>query len=96
MQSLTGTFRVRRLSGLLPPIGVTKRIEESTGVTCLFNVPVGKFRVIGRRLVYSWWPIIDDIDGEDGRGLLGRGRLWGVLTFCRFRLERIARSGRPP
>jgi hypothetical protein len=90
MGAFTGTFRVRRLSGLLPPFGVTKRIAGATGVTYLFGLPVGKFRVIGRRFVYTWWPIIDEIDdGDDRQGYRGRGRLFGILTFCRFRLERV-------
>ena len=89
MRPLVGLFRVRRVSGWLPPFGVTKRIDGARGVTCLFGLPVGRFRVIGRRFVYRWWPIIDEIDGEDERGVLGRGRLFGLLTFCRFRLERV-------
>jgi hypothetical protein len=91
MLRLVGEFRVRRVSGLLPPVGVTKRIRGSTGVTCLFGVPVGRFRVDGRRFVYTFWPVVDQLDGEDGHGAgyLGRGRLFGVLTFCRFRLEPI-------
>jgi len=89
MRPLVGLFRVRRVSGWLPPFGVTKRIDGARGVTCLFGLPVGRFRVIGRRFVYRWWPIIDEIDGEDERGVLGRGRLFGFLTFCRFRLERV-------
>jgi hypothetical protein len=88
VRSLDGKFRVRRVSGWLPPFGVTKRIDGSRGMTYLFGIPVGAFRVLGRRFVYRWWPIVDEIDGEDDRGILGRGRLFGVLTFCRFRLER--------
>ena len=89
MIALIGVFRVRRVSGLLPPFGVTKRIHGSKGVTYLFGLPIGAFRVIGRRFVYRWWPIVDEIDGEDGRGWLGRGRLFGLLTFCHFRLEPV-------
>lgn len=89
MPPLRGTFRVRRISGLLPPFGVSKRIEGSKGVTYLFGIPFGKFRVVGRRFVYTWWPIVDEIDGEDERGPLGRGRIFGLLTFCRFRLEPV-------
>jgi hypothetical protein len=89
MQTLTGRFRVRRISGLLPPFGVTKRIEGAKGVTYLFGLPVGRFRVIGQRFVYKWWPIVDEIDGDDRHGYWGRGRLFGVLTFCRFRLDPI-------
>jgi hypothetical protein len=89
MRGLVGRFRVRRLSGLLPPFGVTKRIDGSRGMTYLFGLPVGAFRVLGRRFVYKWWPIVDELDSEDGRGWLGRGRLFGLLTFCRFRLEQV-------
>jgi hypothetical protein len=66
---------------------VTKRIDGSRGMTYLFGLPVGAFRVIGRRFVYKWWPIVDELDGEDADGWLGRGRLFGLVTFCRFRLE---------
>jgi hypothetical protein len=89
MAPLTGKFRVRRVSGWLPPIGVTKRIDGADGVTYFFGLPIGRFRVVGRRFVYRRWPIVDELDGEDDRGILGRGRLFGMLTFCRFRLERI-------
>src|SRR3954463_14638599 len=65
MRPPAGRFRVRRVSGLLPPFGVTKRIDGSRGMTYLFGVPVGAFRVIGRRFVYKWWPIVDELDGED-------------------------------
>lgn len=86
---LAGTFRVRRISGLLPPFGVTKRIDGLNGVTLFFGLPVGRFRVIGRRFVYRRWPIVDELDGADARGTLGRGRLFGFLTFCHFRLEPV-------
>jgi hypothetical protein len=89
MAPLTGKFRVRRVSGLLPPVGVTKRIDGVDGMTYFFGLPIGRFRVRGRRFVYRRWPIVDEIDGEDTRGILGRGRLFGLLTFCRFRLERV-------
>jgi hypothetical protein len=91
MASLGGRFRVRRVSGLLPPFGVTKRIDGRHGCTYLFGWAVGRFVVVGRRFVYRWWPIVDEIDPPDGRDgtFLGRGRLFGFLTFCRFRMERI-------
>jgi hypothetical protein len=96
MESLQGQFRVRRVSGLLPPFGVTKRIEGAQGCTYLFGVPIGRFRVQGRRFVYRWWPIVDEIERgptnttrPGGGPWPGRGRLFGFLTFCRFLLERI-------
>jgi hypothetical protein len=94
MGSFEGDFYVRRVSGILPPFGVTKRIAGGQGCTYLFRIPVGRFRVVGRRFVYRWWPIVDEIDrgaitlaGDGDRTILGRGRLFGFLTFCRFRLE---------
>lgn len=94
MGSFDGDFYVRRVSGLLPPFGVTKRIANDQGRTYLFRLPVGRFRVIGRRFVYRWWPIVDEMDrgaltlaGDGDRTMSGRGRLFGFITFCRFRLE---------
>jgi hypothetical protein len=89
MRSPSGAFRVRRVSGLLPPFGVTKRIDGSKGTTYLFGLAFGSFRVLGRRFVYKWWPIVDELDSEDADGWLGRARLFGIWTFCHFRLERI-------
>jgi hypothetical protein len=87
--TLTGRFKVRRLSGFLPPFGVTKRIDERRGCTYLFGLPFGWFRVVGRRLIYDAWPIIDELDPPRPDGTVtGRGRLFGLVTFCRFRLER--------
>jgi hypothetical protein len=86
---LSGHFRVRRVSGLLPPFGVTKRIDGLRGCTYLFGLPLGRFVVVGRRFVYRWWPIVDEIDGTERGAPVGRGRLFGVWTFCHFRLERI-------
>jgi hypothetical protein len=90
MGSLTGHFRVKRLSGLLPPFGVSKRIDGRTGYTSLFGLPVARFRVVGHRLVYRRWPIVDELR-PDGNAFVGRGRLFGIVTFCRFRLERVGR-----
>jgi hypothetical protein len=94
---LVGRFRVRRLSGLLPP-GVSKRIDGASGCTYLFGVPLGRFDVVGRRFVYRRWPVVDELDepddtttGSPWAGVTGAGRLFGRLTFCRFRLERVAR-----
>lgn len=84
-----GRYRVRRVSGLLPPFGVTKRIEEGAGCTYLFGLAVGRFVIVGRRFVYRWWPIVDELEpatrARNGE-IEGRGRLFGFLTFCRFRL----------
>jgi hypothetical protein len=87
---LEGHWRVRRISGLLPP-GVTKQIGSTTGRTLLFGIPIGSFRIAGHRLIYRLWPIVDEVEaGPDGL-FVGRGRLFG-WPFCRFRLERLARG----
>jgi hypothetical protein len=88
MDALSGHYRVKRVSGLLPPFGVTKRIEGRQGCTYLFGLPVGRFTVAGRRFIYRRWPIVDEVAPEEGRWM-GRGRLWGALTFCRFWLQPI-------
>jgi hypothetical protein len=90
----SGHFRVRRISGLLPPFGVTKRIDGRQGCTYLFGVAVGRFAVVGRRFIYRRWPIVDEVE-PDGDRFVGRGRLFGVFTFCRFRLEPIQGGPRP-
>jgi hypothetical protein len=82
-----GHWRVRRVSGLLPP-GVTKRITASVGQTLLFGVLFGTFDVLGDRFVYRFWPIVDVVTAADGDVFVGRGTLLGV-QFCRFRLERL-------
>jgi hypothetical protein len=82
---LVGHWRVRRLSGLLPP-GVTKRIGRQEGWTYLFGLPVGHFRREADRLVYRVWPVIDEIEARRDGTFVGRGRLFGLI-FCHFRLE---------
>ena len=62
MPELSGRYRVKRLSGLLPPFGVSKVIEGHQGCTYLFGIPVGRFRVVGRRFIYRRWPIVDELD----------------------------------
>lgn len=89
MSPLVGRFRVKRLSGFLPPFGVTKVIDGRQGCTYLFGLPFGRFIVLGRRFVYRRWPIVDELDPggvKDGQ-ITGRGRLFGFITFCRFRLD---------
>lgn len=83
--TITGSWKVRRLSGLLPP-GVTKQIDGDRGRTLLFGRHFGSFRVDGDRLVYTFWPIVDELEAH-GDAIDGRGTVCG-LTFCRFRLER--------
>jgi hypothetical protein len=79
---------VRRISGLLPPVGVTKRIEGERGCTYLFGVPFGRFTVSGNRFIYDRWPIVDELEPNDGTSLCeGSGMFFGRFRFCRFRLE---------
>ncbi|HEY0710692.1 MAG TPA: hypothetical protein VGG33_28065 [Polyangia bacterium] len=87
MAALVGSYRVKRISGFLPPFGVSKRLERTWGCTYLFGIPFGRFDISGRRFVYRFWPIVDVIDVLDGTRIEGRGRLFGFFTFCRFRLE---------
>lgn len=86
--TLQGSWKVRRLAGLLPP-GVTKEIDGHRGRTRLFGVHVGAFHVDGGRLVYDVWPIVDLVepDPERADAFVGRGTVFGI-SFCRFRLER--------
>ena len=88
-ESLRGAWRVRRVSGLLPP-GVTKEIQGQFGRTLVFGCHFGSFRVDGARLVYRFWPIVDLLDGPATASdpITGRGTIFG-WTFCRFRLEPI-------
>ena len=86
-EKLRGRWRVRRVSGLLPP-GVTKEIDGPLGRTLLFGCHFGAFRVDGARLVYRFWPIVDWLDAPQAASepITGRGTVFG-WTFCRFRLE---------
>jgi hypothetical protein len=78
---------VQRVSGLLPPAGLYKRIDEETGWTEIGAVPIAHFRVRGRTLDYTAAPLRDELTpGEEGEWL-GRGLLFG-REFCRFRLVR--------
>ena len=86
--TLQGSWKVRRLAGLLPP-GVTKEIDGDRGRTRLFGVHFGAFHVDGGRLVYDFWPIVDLVEPDPDRAgaFVGRGTVFGI-SFCRFRLER--------
>jgi hypothetical protein len=84
---LAGAWRVERVNGLLPPIGVRKRIGPRGGTTWLGPLPVGFFRIRGRTLDYAGWPIRDElVPAEDGEWI-GRGLVFG-RQFCVFRLVR--------
>ena len=84
---LSGKWRVERVGGLVPPIGVRKRIGPGRGTTWFGPLPVGFFRVRERTLDYAGWPIRDELaPAEDGEWI-GRGLVFG-RQFCVFRLVR--------
>jgi hypothetical protein len=91
MATLEGRWKVRRESGLLPPLGVSKRIGVGSGWTLLAGLPVASFRVEdaggeARRLRYRLLPIRDELSPRADGSWVGRGLLLG-REFCRFRLE---------
>jgi hypothetical protein len=87
---LDGSWNVKRVNGLLPPlVGVRKRISGSSGETRigpLFGVP---FDVIGRNLHYRppLRGFVDELE-PDGDRYLGRATFRGRV-FGRFVLIRI-------
>lgn len=88
-----GYWRVVRRSGLLPPLGITKRIGRTEGATHVFGMPVAAFDVAGRSLIYRSFPVRDRIvQTPDGRWE-GEGLVFG-LPFCRFELERVSPARR--
>jgi hypothetical protein len=84
---LVGEWRVERVSGLLPPTGVGKRIGEERGVTTLLGLPVAPFVRTGDGLQYRVLPVRDLLSAMPDGTWAGEGRLLGV-RFCRFRLVR--------
>jgi hypothetical protein len=85
VKALDGNWRVERISGLLPPGGVTKRIRCGAGTTRLFGFPIAVFRVQELALVYRLLPIRDEVTPKADGSWEGRGLLLGQ-EFCRFRL----------
>ena len=65
---LRGDWRVERLSGLLPPFGIAKRIGVSSGVTTVFGIPVAPFTASDHDLLYRWLPVRDTLV-PDGAGV---------------------------
>jgi hypothetical protein len=84
-RDLSGSWRVERVSGILPP-GLRKRIGPTTGSTRLGPIPLAFFRVRGSTLDYLLWPVRDEL-APGGGEWSGRGLLFG-REFCRFRLVR--------
>ena len=84
---LAGHWRVERVSGLVPPRGLRKRIGSTAGSTRVGPIPVALFRVRGRMLDYAGWPLRDELAPAENGEWVGRGLLFG-REFCRFRLVR--------
>ena len=87
--SLDGAWRVERVSGALPPFGVSKRIFGDGGWTLLAGVPAAYFLVHGQTLDYVGWPVKDVLTPREDGTWDGRGLMFG-REFCRFRLVRDA------
>jgi hypothetical protein len=89
MPELDGTWNVRRLGGLLPPlVGVQKRIEGTRGETAIGSLPGMPFDVSGLSLHYRapFRGFVDELV-PDGDRYLGRATFRGH-AFGRFALER--------
>lgn len=84
---LAGAWRVERLSGLLPPRVLRKRIGDESGCTLLGPLPLAYFRRRGTTLDYLAWPVRDELTQQEDGEWVGRGLLLG-REFCRFRLVR--------
>jgi hypothetical protein len=91
---LEGEWLVERVSGLLPPGGLRKRIGKRTGSTRVGRLPIAFFRVCVDTLDYRVLPVRDELSpGRDGTWM-GRGLLLG-REFCRFRLVRASGDDAP-
>jgi hypothetical protein len=89
MTDLDGEWRVRRLSGLLPPLrGVSKRIDGGSGETIVLAGPGIPFDVEGLELHYRR-PLgfLVDLLEPHGDGFRGRATAFG-RTYGRFELTR--------
>lgn len=89
MKALDGTWEVRRVSGLLPPmVAVNKRIDGSSGETALGPLPGVPFDVVGTELRYRrpFTAIVDRLE-PDATGWAGRTLVRG-REIGRFRLVR--------
>jgi hypothetical protein len=84
---------VARLSGLLPPAGIRKRIGRQSGSTSVGPIPLALFRIRGRTLDYVGWPVRDELVQNENGDWIGRGLVFG-REFCRFRLVREPVSSR--
>jgi hypothetical protein len=83
--TLDGSWRVERLSGLLPPLPIRKTIAGSSGVTRVGLVRL-PFRVEGTTLRYRppLQAFVDELQ-PSGDGFVGRATVFG-REYARFRL----------
>jgi hypothetical protein len=89
MSELDGTWSVRRISGLLPPLlGVNKRIEDGHGDTRLGPLRV-PFVVEGYSLRYCkpFYGFVDVLE-SDGERIRGRATFRG-REFGQFEMHRV-------
>jgi hypothetical protein len=87
---LDGSWNVKRVSGMLPPmVGVQKRISGSSGQTRVGRLIGVPFDVVGLDLHYRapFSGFVDRLERDDD-GYLGRASFRG-RGFGRFRLTRI-------
>jgi hypothetical protein len=91
---LDGIWKVKRLSGFLPPmLAVHKRISGTSGETKLGLLPGVPFDVVGLQLRYRP-PFADFVDELEPAGdrYVGRATFRG-REFGRFALERETDEG---
>ena len=91
MAELDGDWDLRRLSGVLPPLGaICKRIEGDRGETVLPGGVGLPFAVVVRELRYRPpLAMFVDVLEPDGDGWHGRGTVFG-RTIGEFRMSRRA------
>ena len=84
-RSLDGDWRVERVSGLLPPVAMRKRVDGDSGVTQVGPLRL-PFRVVGTTLQYRppLQAFADELQAS-GDGFAGRAKIFG-REYARFRL----------
>jgi hypothetical protein len=90
MAELDGSWNVRRLGGVLPPlVGVRKRIQGTSGTTNVGPLPGAPFDVVGLELRYRapFAGFVDVLEPE-GDGYRGRATFRG-REFGSFAMERV-------
>jgi hypothetical protein len=89
---LDGEWRLRRTSGLLPPLGAARKLIDGTcGWTLLGSVSV-PFDVVGNELHYRF-PLsgmVDVLTPDGPDSAAGRATLFG-RQYGTFRMERLPR-----